>query len=153
MALKVYQVTTIVALFLSLCEPNAPPTSKTADDDANATNALVAWTYFKMRQHFEDTPGDIPKAVRLAFHQCVGGCDGCIAFESLGNRGLVEYILEQNATWTQLGLGGGAMSRTDFLTYSTYAAIDVAIELNNVACGGRRGCLMPEMEYRGVHKD
>ena len=150
MSLKVYKVTTIVALFLSLGESNAPPPFENAEDDA--TNALVAWTYFKMRQHFEASPGDIPKAVRLAFHHCVGGCNGCIAFESLGNRGLVEYILEQNATWTQLGLSGGAMSRTDFLTYSTYAAIDVAVELNNVACAGRRGCLMPEMEYRVVHK-
>ena len=48
-----------------------------------------------MRQHFEAVPDDIGKAVRLGFHHCVGGCDGCIALESNLNRGLKEYILEQ----------------------------------------------------------
>ena len=52
-------------------------------------------TLYQMRQHFEAVPDDIGKAVRLGFHHCVGGCDGCIALDSNLNRGLGEYILEQ----------------------------------------------------------
>ena len=40
------------------------------------------------------------------------------------------------------------MSRADFLTYSAYAAVDVAIEINNIYCVDQPGCQMPEMEYR-----
>ena len=40
------------------------------------------------------------------------------------------------------------MSRADFLTYSAYAAVDVAIEINNRECPQQPDCQMPEMEYR-----
>ena len=41
------------------------------------------------------------------------------------------------------------MSRSDFLTYSTYAALDVAIVNNNRACGiDNHECRMPEVEFR-----
>ena len=43
------------------------------------------------------------------------------------------------------------MSRSDFLTYSTYAALDVATDINNRDCGlTDPDCRMPEMEYREV---
>ena len=43
------------------------------------------------------------------------------------------------------------MSRSDFLTYSTYAALDVATAINNRDCRvGDTDCFMPEMEYREV---
>ena len=65
------------------------------EDDSDPTPGLVALAYFKMKEHFEEVPDDIGKAVRLGFHHCVGGCDGCIALDSNLNRGLREYILEQ----------------------------------------------------------
>ena len=40
------------------------------------------------------------------------------------------------------------MSRADFLTYSAYAAVDVAIEINNRECPQQPDCQMPEMVYR-----
>ena len=62
----------------------------------------------------------------------------------------IHCFPEQNSTWTQLGLSE-AMSRSDFLTYSTYAALDVATDINNRDCGiGDPECFMPEMEYREV---
>ena len=39
-------------------------------------------------------------------------------------------VCNKNSTWTRLGLSD-SMSRSDFLTYSTYAALDVAIDINN----------------------
>ena len=43
------------------------------------------------------------------------------------------------------------MSRSDFLTYSTYAALDVATDINNRDCRiGDEDCFMPQMEYREV---
>ena len=55
----------------------------------------------------------------------------------------------QNSTWTRLGLSE-SMSRSDFLTYATYAALDVATAINNRDCGGisDADCFMPEMQYR-----
>ena len=63
------------------------------DTDFSLTTRFV--TLYQMRRHFEAVPDDIGKAVRLGFHHCVGGCDGCIALDSDLNRGLKEYILEQ----------------------------------------------------------
>ena len=50
-----------------------------------------------MKNYFTEDPGVIPKTVRLAFHHCMGGCNGCIAFDAVLNRGLVWYIQEQGA--------------------------------------------------------
>ena len=54
-------------------------------------------TYCQMKNYFTEDPGVIPKTVRLAFHHCMGGCNGCIAFDAVLNRGLVWYIQEQGA--------------------------------------------------------
>ena len=54
-------------------------------------------TYCQMKNYFTEDPGVIPKTVRLAFHHCMGGCDGCIAFNATLNRGLVWYIQEQGS--------------------------------------------------------
>ena len=40
------------------------------------------------------------------------------------------------------------MSRSDFITYSTYAALDVAVDNNNADCGPLSECRTPEMQYR-----
>merc|ERR1712172_284306 len=34
----------------------------------------------------------LPAAVRLAFHDCVGGCDGCIDKVNLANAGLEPFV-------------------------------------------------------------
>lgn len=34
----------------------------------------------------------IPKFLRLGFHDCVGGCDGCVDLNNADNRGLLEPI-------------------------------------------------------------
>jgi len=36
----------------------------------------------------------IPKYLRLGFHDCVGGCDGCVDLENPDNNGLLEPIEE-----------------------------------------------------------
>ena len=47
-----------------------------------------------------------------------------------------------------MGLSGN-MSRSDFLTYATYAALDVAVDTNNADCAiVDTQCRMPEMQYR-----
>merc|ERR1712241_517157 len=153
MSSKIVQISAVLVLFLSLGESNAPPNrflEATMTDempDPDDVPALVAWTYYQMKNYFTEDPGVIPKTVRLAFHHCVGGCDGCIAFEAVLNRGLVWYIQEQDGVWKNLGLSEGAMSRADFLTYSAYAAVDVAIEINNRECPQQPDCQMPEMVY------
>ena len=158
MSSKIVQISAVLVLFLSLGESNAPPNrflEETMTDempDPDNVPALVAWTYFQMKNYFMETNDFIPKTARLAFHSCMGGCNGCLAFDADLNRGLTWYMLEQNDTWTKLGLSDGAMSRADFLAYSAYAAIDVAIEINNVNCV-QPGCQMPEMVYREVLKD
>ena len=61
---------------------------------------------------------------------------------------VLYLIASQDGVWKNLGLSEGAMSRADFLTYSAYAAVDVAIEINNRNCTQQPDCQMPELEYR-----
>merc|ERR1712027_62069 len=152
MSSKVVQIAAVLSLLLSLGESNAPPFAGSLGEcgempDPDDVPDLVAWTYCQMKNYFTEDPGVIPKTVRLAFHHCMGGCNGCIAVDAVLNRGLVWYIQEQDGVWKNLGLSEGAMSRADFLTYSAYAAVDVAIEINNRECPQQPDCQMPEMVY------
>eukprot|EP00121_Abeoforma_whisleri_P016164 Awhi_evm1s14843 len=40
----------------------------------------------------DDDDDEVPKLVRLSFHDCVGGCDGCINLNNPENNGLGPIV-------------------------------------------------------------
>ena len=68
-----------------------------------------------------------------AFHACIGGCDGCINYDHPGNKGLMAFVEEYVKVYEDNGVKN-VMSFMDFIVYSTYAAVDHAIEINNRDC-------------------
>ena len=100
------------------------------DDDIEA---IVEFTYILMKIYFTENPDLIQKAVRLAFHACIGGCDGCINYAHPGNAGLMSFVEEYVQIFNENGVKN-VMTFMDFLVYSTYAAVDLAIEINNRDC-------------------
>jgi len=112
------------------------------DDDLEA---IVEFTYILMKIYFTERPDFIQKAVRLAFHACIGGCDGCINYDHPGNKGLMAFVEEYVKVYEDNGVKN-VMSFMDFIVYSTYAAVDHAIEINNRDCR-EEGCVMPPMMH------
>lgn len=52
----------------------------------------------------------IPKLVRLSFHDCVGGCDGCLSFANAENNGLAPIVTLLDTMYDAADFG---MSRAD----------------------------------------
>jgi len=84
----------------------------------------------------------IPTAVRLAFHDCVGGCNGCVNLENASNNGLGDLVASLDTLYTANGYDS-LLSRADFWALAGIYAVDKAIELNNAACTSD-DCQVPE---------
>lgn len=99
----------------------------------------------------------IPALVRLAFHDCAGGCDGCLGAQNPFNGGpnglpgQVELIdtLYLNETFDFPSV----MSRADFWALGSIVAVEEAVRINNdIFCEGRwDGCLMPEVHINFMY--
>ena len=66
-----------------------------------------------------------PKFVRLAFHDCVGGCDGCLNMDNDDNAGLEEPIEELEPL---VEFYANQLTRTDIWALSAVHFIDFARE-------------------------
>jgi Peroxidase len=53
------------------------------------------------------------KFVRLAFHDCVGGCDGCVDMANLDNTGLNTPINALDSVVTKYTVAGTNLTRAD----------------------------------------
>mmetsp|Transcript_11944 Transcript_11944/g.19585 ORF Transcript_11944/g.19585 Transcript_11944/m.19585 type:complete len:581 (-) Transcript_11944:52-1794(-) len=72
-----------------------------------------------------DTERDlIPKCLRLAFHDCIGGCDGCIDPDVLDNRGLEEPI---ETLFPLVQKYQDKLSRADVWAYCAIISADMAV--------------------------
>jgi hypothetical protein len=65
----------------------------------------------------------IPKLVRLAFHDCVGGCDGCLSFANGDNAGLAPVVTMLDGIYNESAFG---MSRADFWAVAGASAVRTA---------------------------
>ena len=70
------------------------------------------------------SPLMVGKFLRLAFHDCVGGCDGCVDMTFLDNAGLLMPINALQSIVNRYGSQG--LSRTDIWMLSAVVASDVA---------------------------
>merc|ERR1711874_388850 len=81
----------------------------------------------------------LPTAVRLSFHDCVGGCDGCLNVNNHDNAGLVASL----DTLYLANSYDSLLSRADFWALAGVYAVDKTIELNNDDCG-EDDCEVPD---------
>ena len=66
----------------------------------------------------------IPKFLRLGFHDCVGGCDGCIDMNNPDNKGLEEPM---NAIFPIVEKYKDSLSRADIWAMATLVSADLAL--------------------------
>eukprot|EP00042_Codosiga_hollandica_P055226 m.768702 g.768702 ORF g.768702 m.768702 type:complete len:425 (-) comp59075_c0_seq25:100-1374(-) len=64
------------------------------------------------------------KIVRLAFHDCVGGCDGCININQPANAGLATIVVELE---TLFATNNYSLSRADFWTLGSHIYMKYAL--------------------------
>ncbi|XP_013408446.1 putative ascorbate peroxidase [Lingula anatina] len=94
----------------------------------------------------------IPGSVRLAFHDCVGGCDGCVNLDNADNSGLQTTARELNKVYDNEGFNK-LMSRADFWALASVTALDIAAgfqECHTVLC---LWLPRPEITFRWGRKD
>ena len=76
-------------------------------------------------QLIEETERELlPKCLRLAFHDCIGGCDGCIDPTNVDNRGLDEPV---ELLFPLVQKYKHKFSRADVWAYCAVVATDMAV--------------------------
>eukprot|EP01079_Euglenida_sp_SAG-EU17-18_P005040 gene5040-5148_t len=93
---------------------------------------------------------NVPQIVRLAFHDCVGGCDGCLNLANPDNAGLGPIVSELEAIYSDTSSPIGVqMSRADFWALAGVVAARIGARNSNQFDGvlpplqlvyGRRDC-------------
>jgi len=66
----------------------------------------------------------IPKFIRMGFHDCVGGCDGCINMDNPDNAGLMEAIEPLHPIYKEFE---HSYSRADIWALATLVACDMSV--------------------------
>jgi len=66
----------------------------------------------------------IPKFLRLGFHDCVGGCDGCVNLDNPDNKGLGEVI---EAIYPIVEKFAASYSRADIWALATLVSADLSV--------------------------
>jgi Peroxidase len=116
-----------------------------------------------------------PQFLRLLFHDCIGGCDGCVDLTNAENYGLERPIDALEAVYEQYGGGtttdnSNSISRADVWALAATAAVDVvqspsdAIDFPFVhwgrrdcttreTCTGQDGRAVPCRPKSGPHRD
>ena len=90
------------------------------------------------------TGPNLATTVRLVFHDCVGGCDGCVNINDPDNAGLQNIIERLDAAYTNRRNGfSSLMSRADFWVYASLYALRSTTALANAACS-EEACVVPE---------
>jgi hypothetical protein len=101
-----------------------------ATDDANdqAIRDLED-ARFMISGMIANDPDLAPKFLRLIFHDCIGGCDGCVDLTNPENFGLDKPIDALEDVFQQLGGagdgGGRTVSRADIWALSATVAVDL----------------------------
>jgi len=100
-----------------------------------------------------------PVLVRLAFHDCVGGCNGCINLDNPDNGGLFDFVTQLEAAYQKYNLKK-IISRADFWAYAGQAAVLRSIQnVDGVTASmlgfkfqtGRKDCATAPKTTENVH--
>ena len=76
------------------------------------TTSEEAWLTSEIESVIEANGNLIPKFVRLSFHDCVDGCNGCVNMDNLDNAGLEVPISSLESIFTKAEAPAG-LSRAD----------------------------------------
>ena len=74
-----------------------------------------------------------PAMVRLTFHDCVGGCDGCLNVNDPDNAGLEDLVADLEAVYQSEGLSS-VISRADMWALLGVWAVQQTIDKSNEEC-------------------
>ena len=125
--------------------PTRKPTSKPTLSTASVVN-LIRQNITNLLQSSaaNTTKGPLgPKFVRLAFHDCVGGCDGCVDLTN-GDNGGLDIPINALAPIVSKYEGQGGVSRADIWAISALVACQMAAKRSNflfpVNYVGRKNC-------------
>jgi len=75
-----------------------------------------------------------PAMVRLTFHDCVGGCDGCLNVNDPDNAGLEDLVADLEEVYQSEGLAD-IISRADLWALLGIWAVEETIDKSNEECG------------------
>mmetsp|Transcript_52473 Transcript_52473/g.127022 ORF Transcript_52473/g.127022 Transcript_52473/m.127022 type:complete len:577 (+) Transcript_52473:23-1753(+) len=101
------------------------PDPSTDDDVVALTTTIVQDARDDIAALIDDNPILVGKFLRLIFHDCVGGCDGCIDMTNFDNAGLVLPINALRPVVDKYE-PTGVLSRTDIWMLSAVVASEVA---------------------------
>ena len=83
-----------------------------------------------------------------AFHDCVGGCDGCINLANAANAGLESCVADLNTRYNAETI---SLTRADYWAIAGIAAVKAGIQVANRGCNRRTGALWV-IDNEGWHK-
>ena len=75
-----------------------------------------------------------PAMLRLTFHSCVGGCDGCLNVNDPDNAGLENLVADLEEVYQSEGLAD-IISRADLWALLGIWAVEETIDKSNEECG------------------
>jgi len=85
---------------------------------------------------------NVPTALRLSFHDCVGGCNGCLNVDNHDNGGLSDLVEQLETLYEDEGYSS-LISRADFWALAGIAAVEKGIENANEDCDSD-DCVVPD---------
>jgi hypothetical protein len=91
----------------------------------------------------------IPKMVRLSFHDCISGCNGCINATNPDNAGLTAIATESTSfhrNFINLKFYGNSLSRADFWAIMASRAL-------YIASNNSPGLTQPVLDFKFGRKD
>ena len=91
----------------------------------NTMSNQTSYTLAKQRAFF----------LRLGFHDCVGGCNGCINFNNPDNAGLLPAVTILNTTYYANGFDK-IISLADFFALAATVSIKSAVQASNLQRSG-----------------
>merc|ERR1712038_26988 len=101
-----------------------------AEDCAGLTSSEVSQVIRKTRSAVGSAK---PAMVRLTFHDCVGGCDGCLNVNDPDNAGLEDLVTALEAVYQSEGLND-TISRADMWALLGIWAVQQTIDKSNDEC-------------------
>ena len=94
----------------------------------------------------DDTLKNLPKFVKinliqiLGFHDCIGGCNGCINFNNGDNKGLELAVDTLTKLYTENHVKKENVSLADFFALAATVAVTEAVRDSNKARDPTRSC-------------
>ena len=69
------------------------------------------------------------------FHDCVGGCNGCINFNNKDNAGLADVVNNLTSAYNSGGFGS-IVSLADFFALAATVSVTTSVSASNVQRAG-----------------